>query len=89
MTNPILPPIRFGTDPTDATTPDDEPERPVPDANFDQGETNGRTRGETEDDGETVDEDVREADAVNEELNSAHPVASDFRRTDHSRENEQ
>jgi hypothetical protein len=60
MTNPIVPPLPFGADPTDGTTADDESTLPTNDANLDEGETT--------DDRQTVERDLAEADDVNDQL---------------------
>jgi hypothetical protein len=58
--NPILPIIPNGGAPIDGTPAGDENELPANNPNLDEGESN--------DDEATVDDDVREADAVNEKL---------------------
>jgi hypothetical protein len=60
--NPILPIIPNGGAPIDGTPAGDENELPTNDPNLDDGESN--------DDEATVDEDVREAQSVNDELDS-------------------
>jgi hypothetical protein len=58
--NPILPIIPNGGAPIDGTPAGDENELPGNDPNLDDGESN--------DDESTVDEDVREAQSVNDNL---------------------
>jgi hypothetical protein len=58
--NPILPIVPNGAAPLNDSTADDEELLPDNNPLLDDGESN--------DDGDTVDEDVREADSVNENL---------------------
>jgi hypothetical protein len=58
--NPILPIIPNGGAPIDGTPAGDENDLPVNDPDLDEGETN--------DSEDQVDEDVREANAVNDHL---------------------
>jgi hypothetical protein len=59
--NPILPILPNGGAPIDGTPAGDEKDLPVNDPDLDEGETN--------DNEDTVDEDVREANSVNDNLN--------------------
>jgi hypothetical protein len=58
--NPILPVVPNGAAPVDGSTADDEDLLATNDPDLDEGETN--------DDQDTVDEDVREANSVNDNL---------------------
>ncbi len=60
--NPILPIIPNGGAPIDGTPAGDENDLPNNDPNLDDGESN--------DSQDTVDEDVREANAINDNLES-------------------